>query len=293
MTLGMMAIAAVTRLYPFLSGTGRIANSNSFKRLGGGEVGDLWARVGAARILVPLNDYVGRSAFFFGDLDPKVTALARHCLNPGDCALDIGANLGIVATLMAQYVGPTGRVHAFEPAPRMIGYLRQTLAANPHLPLRLHEYALGSESAMLELAIPRGNAGRASLVARPKWVKTLVQVPVKTLTDVAREENIRRVDFIKIDVEGFEAEVIKGGLGLIEELRPKFILFEEHRFRPDQPLPESMACLLDRGYRLFGIAKSLLRLRLVEVTGRSPLKSFDYIAVSPDGMPKIQRFIRG
>ena len=61
-------------------------------------------------VLTPLDDYTGRSTYFVGDIDPTISKLCRMLLRPGDVAFDIGANIGVVTTLMARLVGATGRV---------------------------------------------------------------------------------------------------------------------------------------------------------------------------------------
>ena len=243
-------------------------------------------------MLVPVDDFVGRSIYFFRDLDPKITALIKACLSEGDVAFDIGSNLGVVAVTMAQCVGPTGKVHAFEPAPRILGYLAETLVANPSLPIMLHGFALGDRAGELTLFTPPGNAGNASLASRHPGADDGVTVEVKTLSQFVEDHGIDRIDFIKIDVEGFESQVLAGGADAIASMKPKFLAFEEHGlFRSDQ-IPESIASLMQLGYRIFGIKRSYLRLILEELTTSHKVATWDYVAVSSDGISKIQRFIR-
>ena len=100
------AIAKVTRLYPFLSGCGSLANHRLIDRLAGKPKREAWAEVEGGRLLVSLDDYVGRSAFYVGDLDRKVSAVVDRFVRPGDTVLDIGANIGLVSLRVAKRVGP-------------------------------------------------------------------------------------------------------------------------------------------------------------------------------------------
>ena len=61
-----------------------------------------WTRLGCgSEILVPLDDYVGRAAYFVGDLDRKISALIQRIVRSGDQVIDVGANLGVVTLHLA------------------------------------------------------------------------------------------------------------------------------------------------------------------------------------------------
>lgn len=100
-------VARITRLYPFLSGCGTFANHPLLNAAAGRPKGDAWAKVEGGELSVSLDDYVGRSAFFIGDLDRKVSAIIDRFVRPGDMVLDIGANIGFVSLRLAKRVGPT------------------------------------------------------------------------------------------------------------------------------------------------------------------------------------------
>src|SRR5947208_1901642 len=110
-------ISSIAHMYPFYSGCGTIANSRPMDVMAPPLSDLVWARSVGGEVLVPLDDLVGRALYFFGDLDPKLTWVIRRLLEPGDIALDIGANLGFLSLFMAKIVGAHGAVHAFEPNP--------------------------------------------------------------------------------------------------------------------------------------------------------------------------------
>src|SRR5215467_8601389 len=128
-------VAGITRWYPFISGCGTVANSQFVEFAASPPNEDAWAKVEGGRALVPLRDHVGRSMFFVGDLDRKISWVVDNCVEQGDVVCDVGANLGLVSLRLAARVGPRGRVHSFEPNPRMQRYFRETIAANEHAPI--------------------------------------------------------------------------------------------------------------------------------------------------------------
>jgi FkbM family methyltransferase len=264
------AVAAVTRLYPFMSGCGMIANHRFVATLSGRSRREAWAQVEGGKLLVHLDDYVGRAAFFVGDLDRKVSALVDRVVKPGDTVLDIGANIGLVTLRLAKRVGPTGTVHAFEPSPSIAARLRASLLVNSINNVRVHELALGDETGTLPITIPAGNAGMASMIAG-RVIGETHQVPVKRLDDM----DVGPIAFIKMDVEGFEEKVLRGFSGTLKRCPPRVILFEQNDAR-EAPIE----LLIRHGYRISGVAKSLTRLRLHPITEWSPAYN-DYVAVHP------------
>lgn len=288
------SVASVTRLYPFMSGCGTFANSRLVEVAAAPPGRDVWARVAGGYALVPLRDWVGRAMYFVGDLDRKLSHIIDRCVSPGDIALDIGANLGLVSLRMASRVGATGRVHAFEPNPRMTGYLAKTLERNPSLPISLHRIALGSANCSLQLSVPAGNMGAATLKREAgSAVASTVEVPVRRLAEYAAQIGLDRVDFIKMDVEGFEHEVVVGAQSLLARAAPRVIILEEHAGRQaDGKLPPSLDALSRLGYDIFGISKTLMTVSLKAVAADDVPESHDYAAIFREGTQAIRAALR-
>jgi FkbM family methyltransferase len=244
-------------------------------------------------MLVPLDDFVGRCIYFTGDYDRKISALCGRIVKPGDTVLDIGANLGVVALNLARLAGPKGVVHAFEPNPRMRSLLAKSIARNKYEHLHLHPMALGTQNEMLELHIPRNNAGQGSFIYHKDVVgHDVVQTPVRTLNEVVREQGIGRIRLIKIDVDGFENEVLLGGMEVLETMRPDFLLLETNEAcaAPLKQLPV-VRTLQRARYRMMAIPKTMLAPSVVAVDanlrGQSP--SHDIVAVPEERYEQFSR----
>jgi FkbM family methyltransferase len=277
-------VALATRLYPFYSGAGRLANLPLIDRLAGRPRKLVWARVQGGRMLAPLDDHVGRAAFYVGDLDPKLSWVMRRAVSEGDVVLDIGANLGLVTLRLAARVGRQGRVHAFEPNPAMLRLLTQTIARSAADRVTLHPIGLGEADGALTLSALVGNAGSATFAVSPgAGYSVVAEAKVRRLDDFAAEIGLDRLDFIKIDVEGFEFSVLKGGASLIGRLRPKVIVFEERAPAGRSLLPPSLALLQSLDYGLYALPRRLVTVRLERVGDRDPGNVVhDYVAVSRD-----------
>jgi FkbM family methyltransferase len=256
-------VARITRRYPFYSGCTRIANARWVERLAGRSAELAWARLDTGpEIQVPLDDFVGRTIYYVGDLDRKLSWICRRIVRPGDTVLDIGANLGVLTLTLSRLVGPTGRVHAFEPNPRMVELLTRSIGRNRCVNVRLYPIALGSKPGELSLWVPRGTAGDASLVRRFPPDGFALSVPVRRLDDVAVDAGLGPIRLIKIDTEGFEPEVLQGARDLLAARSCDAILFElnEHQGRlGDHP---TFALLAELGYVFLRIPRRLWSMRL-------------------------------
>lgn len=165
-----------------------------------------------------LSDHMESLVFVGRHRLPKAVVASLH---PGDWALDIGANVGSVAGQMCRAVGLTGRVWAFEPIPRNVDRLRRLAAANSLTHLEIFECALSSESGTAVIRLgPEGTSGHASFTA--SWIdKGELEVRTVRLDDLtASMPGSERLRLVKLDVEGFEQEVLEGARETIRRFRP-------------------------------------------------------------------------
>lgn len=219
-----------------------------------------------------VSDYRGYDAVMDDDLPQPRVLMADRGYDSDHIREDVEERAG--------RVGKTGAVHAFEPSPRLAPYLSATLAENPDLNIKHHRVALGIERTLLPLHIPAGNAGAATL--RPAGATSTAdafEVQVHPLSDYAEEVGIDRVDFVKIDVEGFEEKVILGAVALFERCPPKAIVLEEHARVTPESLPNSLATLRQLDYDLYALPKRLFRLELVPIDHPEAAAAHDYVAI--------------
>jgi FkbM family methyltransferase len=282
----------IGRMYPLYSGNFRLINSRALRLFTRDDPQDVWCEGPGGPMLVPLSDAVGKCIYYTGDYDRKITWLCRRLLKQGDTALDIGANLGVVALTMAKIVGASGTVHAFEPNPNMQRLIEASRARSGYANPKLHKIALGAEKGELDLFIPPSNFGAASFVKRQHHFGT-TRCAVETLSDVLNREGTTAIRLIKIDVEGFENEVLRGAVSVISRLRPDAIIMETSdiagcSFRNRPPI----VTLLRFDYRLFAIPRALLSMRVEEIDiNRTDAPSHDVLAVAEEKRDQIMSLL--
>jgi len=135
-------------------------------------------------------------------------------------ALDIGANIGNHALYFAKRFK---HVHAFEPNPQTFDLLRFNVQWLPNVDV--HRYGLGNQRGVFELIENRTNLGGSSILIGDKGTQGVVSIIVESLDQTPIDT--KNLCFIKIDVEGFEARVIQGGLETLRRHQPLVVL-EQH-----------------------------------------------------------------
>jgi FkbM family methyltransferase len=157
---------------------------------------------------------------------PVQEALARQ-IRPGDVFYDVGANLGFFSVIAAKLVGPTGQVYSFEPVTENAASIRLNAGLNKLPNLTPFELAVGSHAGNLELLLSDWNGGASLSPAAVKPTEAVARrtVRVVALDDFIAEQRLRPPTFVKIDVEGFELEVMQGMAKTIAACQPT-LLFE-------------------------------------------------------------------
>jgi len=157
-----------------------------------------------------------------GVYDSDVEYLLSRMLKPGDLCIDVGANVGALSLSMAKKVLPGGVVFAFEPGEKNYKRLCSNLMLNTELNqiTRAVRAGVSNKKGVLYWNEDPKNVGNAHLLSEQGE-----SISVDTLDHFALQYAIDHVDFIKIDVEGMELEVLQGSIQLISKYKP-LIVFE-------------------------------------------------------------------
>lgn len=182
---------------------------------------NLWDfRMSAASLDRLINLHLNR----FGWMNSGIRAFLEESVHPGMRVVDIGANHGLFTLLLSRLVGPSGRVVAFEPDPELFRTLERNCRANHAVNVHLHSSGLGSGVSKSVLYRSLFNAGDNRLAAGlPEGSFRREIVDIVTLDEIAGQEP---VDFIKMDVQGWEWEVLQGMRSVIARNPAIRILFE-------------------------------------------------------------------
>ena len=175
-------------------------------------------RQGLRWILNP-SDFPQENLFWLGESDRWDLFHARRMVRPGSVIFDVGSNFGYYALMLAAGLRQECEVHAFEPTDATFDRLSQHIALNGMDCVHAHRLALSDAPGTASMHGRNGNSGAAFVELGDGG-----RVGVTTLDAFVAERGIRRLDFMKIDVEGFEERVLRGGERVLRELRPTILL---------------------------------------------------------------------
>jgi len=183
------------------------------------------------------DEYTGRAIATYGECSAQELSVLTALCGPGDTVIDVGANTGVHTVALARRVGPSGRVVALEPQRLMFQLLCANVALNSLANVDCHWAAAGPREG--KITVPdmdparSCNFGGISLVGATGGT----EVPLLVLDRFLAVASLR---LVKMDVEGMEAEVLRGATGLIRRFRP--LLYVEND-RPDRS--EALMRLID------------------------------------------------
>jgi len=236
-----------------------------------------------------LADYVQRCIYFFGCYEAPLAHYIVSLLRPGMVFVDVGAHVGQYTLLSSQAVGAGGRVFAFEPEPRNFERLITNIHLNGFTNVEAHNCAIadfvGESSFYLEQPLKKDNAnwGVYSLHRKAEWMQYQeIQVSVTTLDSVL--SSAKRVDVIKVDVEGAELLVFRGAENILKKFHPVLIFEAEERNAQNfgYSTVDVKEYIRSLGYSLYRLPRRKAQKRLIPAEVRG-IEDYSTIVALPGG----------
>jgi FkbM family methyltransferase len=168
-----------------------------------------------------LNQNGGHWIYYLGFYELGTLDVIRQCLKEGDTFIDVGSSIGLMTLTASKAVGEKGQVFSFEPDKKRFINLSNSISINNSQNIKTFNYALGSADKEIFLN---------SNLPTPRISKTnsdnVTRVKSKTIDTLVKEECIQKISFIKIDVEGYELEVLKGAKQLLSSIEAPILCIE-------------------------------------------------------------------
>lgn len=253
----------------------------AFGRSIAGKDNSATVRRGGLRWCLDLQEGIDFSIYLLGAFERSTVATLEKLVRPGDVVFDIGANIGAHTLGLARSVAPSGRVYAFEPADFAFAKLQRNLALNPELDSRTlaRQILLSSSAAepsreQIYASWPLEKDDSVHPKHRGRLVTTQ-NATADTLDHFAQSEGLDRLDLIKIDVDGHELPVLRGGLSLLKKFRPVLLMEMSPYVHAEQN--NSFAALVDL------LREAGYSLQHATSWASLPLSATELEALIPDG----------
>jgi FkbM family methyltransferase len=168
-------------------------------------------------------------------------------LSQGGVAVDVGANLGFLSGILSGLAGPAGQVHSFEPSPAVYAKLLEVIAANRYTNVSAYNTGCGKEESTMVLycTASSGNATLRPNAGMEAAAKNQQSVRIVKLDDFLGPK-LERLDFLKIDTEGYEDAVLEGATELLKRFKP--VLYIELCSQYLKSSERAVRILRDHGY---------------------------------------------
>jgi FkbM family methyltransferase len=208
-------------------------------------------------IEVRKNDVVGRSIYFFGDYERKLLRAVEREVRAGDTVLDIGANIGTVSLFCGSLVGQAGRVFCIEPLAENFALLEKNVQRVGFADRICAEHcALGSEEKTIALHFDAQSDNWGNISLLESGGSGVEEVPMVRLDTLWERWSRPQIDFVKMDVEGYEYEVLQGAARMLREKPPRVWVVEfnmEYLSRVENGVRRLWDFFLQHGYEPFSM----------------------------------------
>lgn len=182
--------------------------------------------IGKYVISLDTNESIQRS-IYMGEFEPEETAWFYRIIKPGMIVVDVGSNVGYYSLISSALVGETGMVYSFDPSDYAFRKLGITIQENKIKNIKLHGVALGDHPEIRKLFLREPGLHSPSFCYDDEYTtESLGESGVITLDMFAEENDINHIDLVKIDVEGYEKNVILGMHRLLQQNRVRRIMVE-------------------------------------------------------------------
>ena len=225
--------AGILTRIPWFRGKGRIAAAinKRFPPTSSGAVARARMRLGY-EMTVDLRAQTEFLAYYTGEYDTRTISNVLRLVEPQWVVLDVGANIGFWTIPLAKTLKGFGSLHCFEPVPsnfRLLGVNveRNGVAETVHM----HQLGLSDRSGTVQISLREdfeegSETGNAAIVIdRDDSRFQCVQIEVRPLDELFDSLGLKRLDFVKVDIEGHEDRFLSGAAQVIDRFRP--ILFME------------------------------------------------------------------
>ncbi|MDF0645816.1 MAG: FkbM family methyltransferase [Nitrospira sp.] len=177
------------------------------------------------RWLLNPSDFVQTEFFWLGERDTWDILLAKRLIRPAAVLFDVGANFGHYAITLADALGRACEVHAFEPFPANAERLRTNIRLNGlERIIHVHPLGLADAAGIGKMMIRADNSGAATLAVTDEASVAAHNIELTTLDEFCERKAIAKIDFIKVDVEGFEERMILGSRKMIQRSAPTMLI---------------------------------------------------------------------
>ena len=180
-----------------------------------------------SRMYIDLKDMgISSEIALYGIREPESTKMIQKVVKDGDVVLEIGANRGYYALMESKLVGKNGKVYCIEPLPENVEHLKKNIELNGYNNMEVYQLAIGDKNGTASMSISSHSNLGSLMDKKDSRIVGSLKVKLVTLDNFLKEK--RFPDFIRMDVEGYEYNIIKGMMNVLKSNKPLKMFIEVH-----------------------------------------------------------------
>lgn len=177
------------------------------------------------KVKLDLSDWIQRN-IFLRSFYHNDKIIIENVLKEGMTFIDVGSNIGYFSLLASQLVGDKGLVIAFEPNFKPYSYFKKTIENNSIKNIELYNYAIGDKEGDIWLYPNHEDKYNATATLVDVGQKDRYKVKTNTLDNIIEKLNLKDIDYLKIDVDGYEPNVLEGAINALQSRKIKNMQLE-------------------------------------------------------------------
>ena len=194
--------------------------------------------------------WIGKHLIEEGSFEPTIIEEVKKNININSVFFDIGANEGFFS-IIASSQGENNRIYSFEPQSRLLPIIKENFKKNNLKNYEIVNSAVGKASYSTYINLFPEHISEASSKLKPyRFSKKKEKINIIDLDTFVLSKNIKTIDLMKIDVEGFEIDVVEGMKKILEKKIPKRILLDYHKnYNSTEKIEKTHNTILQFGYK--------------------------------------------
>jgi FkbM family methyltransferase len=199
--------------------------------------------------VMPNDEGISTSLLMFKTHEPLTTQLISKILKKGMYCIDIGSNIGYYALLENKIVGNEGRIVSIEPSPTNFKLLKENILLQNSSNMEAYNFAAGNKKGTVKFMIDT-KSNWCKVVDDDEVSDNVIDIESNTLDNFLEKLSIRQIDFLRMDVEGFEANIIEGAQKTIQKFKPILAIEIHKNFMGNEKTKTLLQNLMNMRYQI-------------------------------------------
>lgn len=229
------------------------------------------------KFMLDMDEYQMRNIYLYDIYERNTYKNLERILKEDDVFIDVGANVGFYALNISTLL-PKGEIHSFEPNPYVLKYYLQNYKLNNPGNIRINKFGLSDSSKIVKIFFDSDNTGAGSIFRKDG--KEVFDIELKKFDEYYNDNNLKKINVIKVDIEGSELDFLKGAEYAIKQNKKLVVIIEmmqENFVKAGYKSQDITEFLFSRGFKAYLPKPFPYRLKKIETISETYMDNIFFI----------------